>query len=315
MATQNFTSSGTWGPYIGVTLLDKIKAWGSGSGGTDPGAGTGGDGGGGGEYAEKTNLAVAENTSFSVTVAVGGVAGGNGAASFFDAGSDVLANGGTGQVRGTGGTGSTTYDGGSGGIGGLGNDGGGGGAGASSGGAGGNGSNAGSTPSGGGDGAAGGSDGGAGGKGGSSTNSPSSVPGSAIAGGGGGASAVGGDAAAGAAGKVIITWTYPTPAPTKVTVPGGTTAGGTSVTITGTGFSTGCIPYFGAHAGTSIVVNSSTSITCTTPASTTGSGLVDVQVVNADGTGGTLTNGFAYFSIGSGGGGKILGSSIIQGLP
>ena len=50
----------------------------------------------------------------------------------------------------------------------------------------------------------------------------------------------------------------------------GTTAGGTSVTITGTGFTGATSVTFGGTAATSFTVVSNTSITATTPAGTAG---------------------------------------------
>ena len=75
----------------------------------------------------------------------------------------------------------------------------------------------------------------------------------------------------------------------------GPTAGGTSVTITGTGFATGATVKFGGVASIGITtVESPTSIICTTPA---GVGKVDVVVTNSveqGGQSGTLTGGFSY---------------------
>jgi len=75
----------------------------------------------------------------------------------------------------------------------------------------------------------------------------------------------------------------------------GSDAGGTSVTITGSGFSVASAGTptvtFGGVAATSIVVVSNTSITCDTPAGTAGD--VDVVVTNANGTH-TLADGFEF---------------------
>ena len=62
----------------------------------------------------------------------------------------------------------------------------------------------------------------------------------------------------------------------------GTTAGGTSVTIAGTGFTGATAVNFGNVAATSVKVNSSTSITAVSPAGS--SGTVDIRVVTSGGT-------------------------------
>lgn len=93
---------------------------------------------------------------------------------------------------------------------------------------------------------------------------------------------------------------YPSP-PIILSViePASRTAGGVSVTITGRGFlvnNDGTSPTvtFGGVAATSVVVVSSTSITCTVPAATQ-SGSVDVVVICKTGMA-TLTGGFLYYS-------------------
>jgi len=72
----------------------------------------------------------------------------------------------------------------------------------------------------------------------------------------------------------------------------GSTAGGDSVTITGTGFVSGATVNFGANAATSVVQVNATTITAATPAGSAGS--VDLTVVNPDGQTNTLTNAFTY---------------------
>jgi hypothetical protein len=72
----------------------------------------------------------------------------------------------------------------------------------------------------------------------------------------------------------------------------GTTAGGTSVTISGTGFKDGATVKFGGVAATSVSVASSTSITATTPPHAAGQ--VDVVVTNPDAQSGTLTGAFTF---------------------
>jgi hypothetical protein len=79
------------------------------------------------------------------------------------------------------------------------------------------------------------------------------------------------------------TYTAPSSAPTvtRVSPTSGPTKGGTTVTITGTGFLSGTTVKFGAVAATQVTVSSPTSITATSPA---GSGAVDVTVSDANGT-------------------------------
>lgn len=102
-------------------------------------------------------------------------------------------------------------------------------------------------------------------------------------------------------GAVAVTVTYAAPAaPTAtVIVPAvGSGAGGTLVTITGTGFEFSDQPVvsavtIGGVACTEVTVESDTTLTCRTGAHAAGA--VDVVVTNAGGTG-TLTNGFTYLS-------------------
>ena len=97
----------------------------------------------------------------------------------------------------------------------------------------------------------------------------------------------------------------PPPTVTSITPATGSTAGGTSVTLTGTNFT---ISYFapgfspkvvgatvtiGGASATNVVVVSATSITATTPAGTVGA--KDVVVTTGSGSG-TLTNGFTYIT-------------------
>jgi hypothetical protein len=70
----------------------------------------------------------------------------------------------------------------------------------------------------------------------------------------------------------------------------GDEAGGEEVVITGTGFNAGTTVEIGGNPATSISIDSSTQITCDTPA---GTGIVDVVVENEFGIA-TLTNGFEY---------------------
>ncbi|MEZ4524409.1 MAG: IPT/TIG domain-containing protein [Desulfobacterales bacterium] len=79
---------------------------------------------------------------------------------------------------------------------------------------------------------------------------------------------------------------------TTVDPASGTTAGGTSVTITGTNFAYGATVKFGSASATNVTVVSDTQITCTSPAGAAGA--VDVTVTNSDSTSGQKTGGFTY---------------------
>ena len=79
---------------------------------------------------------------------------------------------------------------------------------------------------------------------------------------------------------------------TNVTPSTGSSSGGTSITIKGTGFASGASVTLGGTAATSVVVVSATKITATTPAHS--SGAVNVVVTNSNSASGTLTNGFTY---------------------
>ena len=81
---------------------------------------------------------------------------------------------------------------------------------------------------------------------------------------------------------------------TEVSPSSGTTAGGTPITITGTGFSGSSVTVGGA-ACTSVVVVSASSITCTTPAGSAGA--QDVVVTNSDTGTATKTGGFTFLAI------------------
>ena len=78
----------------------------------------------------------------------------------------------------------------------------------------------------------------------------------------------------------------PPPTVTGLQPTTGPAGGGTTVTITGTGFTGASAVDFGAHAASSFAVNSATSITATAPA---GSGTVDVTVTTPGGTSATST--------------------------
>ena len=84
----------------------------------------------------------------------------------------------------------------------------------------------------------------------------------------------------------------PAPTVTSVAPPTGAVAGGTAVTITGTGFVSGATVTFGGTAATGVTVVNGTTITCTTPAHAAGA--VTVVVTNPDTQTGTLASGFTY---------------------
>jgi hypothetical protein len=81
------------------------------------------------------------------------------------------------------------------------------------------------------------------------------------------------------------------PTVTSVSPASGPTAGGTSVTITGTNFASGATVTFGSAAATNAVVVNSTTITATTPAGSAGAVTVTVTV---GGQSGSLANAFTY---------------------
>lgn len=74
------------------------------------------------------------------------------------------------------------------------------------------------------------------------------------------------------------------PAITSVSPATGPSTGGTTVTITGTGFGGATAVTFGASSATGFTVNSATQITATAPA---GTGTVDIRVTTAGGTSAT----------------------------
>jgi hypothetical protein len=84
------------------------------------------------------------------------------------------------------------------------------------------------------------------------------------------------------------------PAPSVISVSPntGTTAGGTLITIAGTGFVTGASVTVGGSPATVVNVTSSNLLAAQTPAHS--AGVVDVVVVNPDGQRATLTNGFTF---------------------
>jgi hypothetical protein len=91
---------------------------------------------------------------------------------------------------------------------------------------------------------------------------------------------------------VRIVEAAPAPTVTAVAPSSGPLAGGTAITITGSGFVAGATVDLGGVAATAVVVVSATSITATTAAHAQGA--VIVTVTNADGQGGTISGGFTY---------------------
>lgn len=87
-------------------------------------------------------------------------------------------------------------------------------------------------------------------------------------------------------------YTYnPAPVVSSISPTGGALAGGTTVTVTGTGFLSGATLAFGSTNCSNPLV-SSTQIVCATPAHALGS--VNVTVTNTDAQSSLLTNGFTY---------------------
>jgi len=85
----------------------------------------------------------------------------------------------------------------------------------------------------------------------------------------------------------------PVPAVTAVSPGAGPTAGGTSITITGTGFTSATAVTVGGSACDSFSVDSATSITCTTPAGSAGSASILVTTPGGTNAANTL---YAYES-------------------
>ena len=84
----------------------------------------------------------------------------------------------------------------------------------------------------------------------------------------------------------------PPPSITSLAPVSGPAAGGTVITISGTGFIQGASVKLGGINATGVAVNSSTSISATTPAHAAGA--INVVVTNPDNQSATLTNGFTY---------------------
>jgi Galactose oxidase-like, Early set domain/IPT/TIG domain/Glyoxal oxidase N-terminus len=84
----------------------------------------------------------------------------------------------------------------------------------------------------------------------------------------------------------------PAPTVSAIAPSSGSSNGGTSVNLTGTGFQTGATVKLGGTAAASVTVVNSASITATTAAHAAGA--VNVLVTNPNGQNGTLTNGYTY---------------------
>jgi hypothetical protein len=88
-------------------------------------------------------------------------------------------------------------------------------------------------------------------------------------------------------------YTYePAPTVTIATPNSGTTIGGNTVTISGTGFLTGATVTFGASSCTSVSVLSPTSLTCMAPA--TAASTVNITITNLDGQVGSATSAYTF---------------------
>lgn len=87
------------------------------------------------------------------------------------------------------------------------------------------------------------------------------------------------------------------PAPTVATIApnSGTTLGGTTLVVSGTGFRSGATVTFGGTAAPMVSVNSATQLTVTTPPRAT-AGAVTVVVTNTDGQSATVPAGFTYIA-------------------
>jgi uncharacterized repeat protein (TIGR03803 family) len=111
-----------------------------------------------------------------------------------------------------------------------------------------------------------------------------------------GTTGYGGQFDAGAVFRLPVTHVFTAPAPTVtgIALSAAPTGGRTSVTITGTGFAAGATVMLGKAPATSVVVQSATSITATTPAHAAGA--VTVAVTNLDLQRGMLPNGFTYLA-------------------
>ncbi len=97
----------------------------------------------------------------------------------------------------------------------------------------------------------------------------------------------------GQTGTALSAFSYvPGPTVAGVNPLSGPAAGGTAVTVSGTGFLTGAGVTIGGAPATNVNVISDTMITCTTPPGA--GGLADVVVTNADGQADTAANAFTF---------------------
>jgi len=88
----------------------------------------------------------------------------------------------------------------------------------------------------------------------------------------------------------------PAPTITSISPVSGSPAGGTVVTITGTGFFSGAKVTFGSTPSPKVVWDSRTQVRATAPASPGGAeGPVNITLTNPDTQAASLTNGFSYF--------------------
>src|SRR5262249_19262642 len=97
--------------------------------------------------------------------------------------------------------------------------------------------------------------------------------------------------------RIVVNMPASTGAPTVTAIApyAGPTTGGTSIAITGAGFTGATAVKFGATNASSYTVNSDVFITATSPANS--AGIADVTVVNSYGTSATSGNDqFTYFS-------------------
>ena len=92
--------------------------------------------------------------------------------------------------------------------------------------------------------------------------------------------------------KARSTTSNPAPTISMIAPTNGPTAGGTPLTITGTGYLSGVTVSLGGTPATGVTLVSGTSITAISPSHATGA--VDVVVTNSDGQSGTLSGGYTY---------------------
>jgi hypothetical protein len=89
----------------------------------------------------------------------------------------------------------------------------------------------------------------------------------------------------------VVNVVQPAPTLASVSPTSGSTAGGTTVTLTGTNFAAGCTVDFGGAAAASLTFNGSTSIDAVTPAHSAGAVSV---TVDCSGQSATLVNAFTF---------------------